>query len=151
MLVRPVTASELMGRPEFPALIREYEAESKGAGLPTADARVESYRAMEAVGALHAFAAFDGDAVIGFISVIASKALHYHRIVPVSESWFVTRPARGSLAGLRLLKAAETRADELSDLGLRISVPAGHGIERLLEREGYTLTNLVLHKKGRAR
>lgn len=147
--VRPISADELTSRPEFAALVQEYEQEAKGAGLPASNIRPESYRSLEAVGALHVFAAFLDGTLIGFISIVASKALHFHRVLPVSESWFVTRSARGTLAGLKLLRAAEEKAEALSDLGLRVSVPAGSGLDRLLVHEGYVVTNIVLHKGAR--
>lgn len=147
VIVAANTVDAIMGAPEFPGLIAEYAAESATPGLPTPDARMNAYRHLEAVGMLHAFGAFEGTVLVGFISFILPVLLHYGVGIAVSESFFVTRTHRSSGAGLRLLRAAENKVRELGSPGFFVSAPFEGDLFRVLPRMGYVETSRTFFKK----
>ncbi len=146
-MIRASTVAELEAAPTFPALLAEYAAESAIEGMPPPSARMETYRALHAMGTLHVLAAWAGDTLAGFITVLAAPLPHYGCTVAVSESFFVARAYRSTGAGLKLLHAAENKARELGSPGLLVSAPYEGDLFRVLPRVGYTETNRVFFKK----
>ena len=145
-MISPSTVESIMGAPEFPALVAEYAAESAIDGLPAPDARMSAYLHLEALGMFHAFAAFDGSTLTGFISFLLPVLPHYGVGIAVSESFFVAREHRKSGDGLRLLRAAEIKARELGSPGLLVSAPFAGRLFELLPRCGYVETSRVFFK-----
>lgn len=147
MNIQPRTVDEIAAAPNFDALLAEYAAESALEGLPPPSARLETYRKLEMGGLLHVLAAIHEGALIGFISVLAAQLPHYGIGVAVSESFFVAKAHRHTLAGLRLLAAAELKAKELGSPGLLVSAPFGGKLFEVLPKLGYTETNRVFFKR----
>ena len=139
---------DVMGAPEFPALIDEYGRECSIEGLPSPLAKLESYRAFDATGFLHVFAAVRERALVGFITVLAPPMPHYSAPVAVCESYFVTAGHRGQI-GLQLLLAAEKQALASKSTVLQICAPLGGRLCGLLEcpKLGYRATNVIFTKE----
>lgn len=148
MKVEHTTVAAIEAAAEFPALLAEYAAESAIDGMPSPQARMAQYRDLEARGVLRAIAATtEGGALAGFISVLLAPLPHYGIPVAVCESFFVAKAHRASLAGLKLLAAAEGLAGEANSPGLLVSAPYGGKLFELLPRCGYAETNRVFFKK----
>ncbi len=145
-MIRPSTVAELEAAPAFPDLLAEYAAESSIKGLPAPSAKMETYRHLERSGFLHVLAAWVGDTLTGFITVLAAPLPHYGRTVAVSESFFVAQQHRGTGAGLKLLRAAEELAAKLGSPGLLVSAPFEGDLFKVLPRVGYVETNRVFFK-----
>ena len=137
---------EVMGAPEFPALIEAYARECRIEGMPEPNAKLESYLAYDATGFLHVFAAVQDDALVGFITVLAPPMPHYGAPVAVCESFFV-HPGHRGLVGLQLLATAEKQAMLCGSPGLMVSAPLGGKLEALLPKVGYHPTNVVFFKR----
>lgn len=146
--VSPSSVSAIMGAPAFPALIEEYAEEAKAEGLPGPNAKLELYLQMEGFGALHAFSAVLSGDLVGFISLLAPPILHYGAIVAVTESFFVAKAHRGTLAGLRLLAAAEAKAAALGSPGLLVSAPYAGKLFELLPKLGYAEVGRTFFKRS---
>ncbi len=146
-MIRPSTVAELEAAPTFAALLAEYGAESAIEGLPPPSARMETYRALNAAGVLHVLAAWTGDVLVGFITVLAAPLPHYARTVAVSESFFVAKASRSTGAGLKLLRAAEDKARELGSPGLLVSAPFEGNLFRVLPRVGYSEVGRTFFRK----
>lgn len=148
MKIERTTVAAIEAAAEFPALLAEYAAESAIDGMPSPQARMAQYRDLEARGVLRAIAATtEGGALAGFISVLLAPLPHYGIPVAVCESFFVAKAHRASLAGLKLLAAAEGLAGEANSPGLLVSAPWGGKLFELLPRCGYAETNRVFFKK----
>lgn len=149
--IAPSTIAELESAGTIAALLAEYAAECAIEGLPPPAAKVEQYRQLEAMGLLVVIAAWRNEAgpaeLIGYITVLAAPLPHYSITVAVSESFFVAAAHRHSLAGLRLLDAAERRAAAIGSPGLLVSAPFGGALALLLPRIGYVETNQVFFKR----
>src|SRR5262249_46714926 len=142
VVVREASAAEIIERPEFPALMAEYAAESAVDGLPPPNIKVENYARLDVSGLLHAFMGMKDEAMIGFIVILGSPLPHYaaNRIA-VCESFFVGGAHRKGGAGLRLLMAAEHRANVLGCAGLFVCTPIAGRLFEILPRRGYVETN----------
>ena len=147
-VVRPCTVSEVMCAPEWEEILAEYVAEASIKGMPPPNAKIETYRKIESTGNLHSFMALEGNRLVGFIYVLAPVLPHYGIPVAVCESFFVASKSRKGGAGLRLLRAAEDKANELGSPGLVVSAPFGGRLCDLLPRCGYVETNRVFFKKS---
>ncbi len=145
-MIRASTVAELEAAPAFPDLLAEYAAESAIEGLPPPSAKMETYHHLERSGFLHVLAAWAGDTLAGFITVLAAPLPHYGRTVAVSESFFVAQEHRGTGAGLKLLRAAEALAAKLGSPGLLVSAPYAGDLFKVLPRVGYVETNRVFFK-----
>lgn len=146
-LIRPCTAAEIMDSPEFPDLVAEYAAESKIDGLPGPGAKLAAYARIEHTGFLHAFGAWQGDRLVGFITVLASPMLHYDQTIAVCESFFVAGEHRGGGPGLKLMCRAEEIAQQKGSPVLLFTAPIGSRLEQLLPKCGYTEVGRTFMKR----
>lgn len=147
MIVRENTVAEIMGAPAYPALLAEYDAEARIEGLPPPAAKLATYTDLEQRGLLRVIGAWaeSGD-LAGFISILAGPMLHYGMSIAVSESFFVAGRHRGSMAGLKLLAAAEAKTYEIGSPGLFVSAPSASRLAQMLPKCGYRETSRVYFK-----
>jgi GNAT superfamily N-acetyltransferase len=146
-MILPSTFLELEAAPEWPALLAEYAAESAVEGMPPPTGKMETYRALNAGGVLHVFAAWNDGALAGFIFVLAAPLPHYSVVTAVSESFFVAKAHRHTGAGLKLLRAAEDKAREIGSPGLVVSAPFAGRLFKVLPRCGYGEVSRIFFKK----
>lgn len=150
--IRKCTVDQIMLSPDFAVVGTEYEATMGNPVLPSPmeqlTGKLETYRSMEASGMLHAFGAFHGEQLVGFLSLIMPIMPRYSTMIAVSESYYVLREYRSTGAGLRLLKAAEDLAFGRGSPGIYVSAPWGGALGTVLERRGYTASNVIYFKKA---
>lgn len=140
---RPCTVGEVEQAGALQELLAAYGDESSIAEFGTVSACFDTYRAMEAAGALHIIGAFAPD-LVGLASLLVYGLPHYAgRRICTMESFFVAPAARRGGTGLKLLRAAEDRALELGATALMVSAPVGGRLARVLPRTGYRETNRV--------
>ena len=139
--------ADIEASPDFPALADEYAAETLLDGMPPPTARWPSYHALEDAGMLSVFAATEGDALLGFISVLATPLPRYTEPVAMCESFFVAKAYRRTGAGLRLLRAAERKAREIGSRGLIVNAPYSGRLFEVLPRLGYAEAARVFFKR----
>lgn len=143
VVVKKCTFAEVEGNANFPALMREYAAECAIGGLPPAGEKFAAYPLIEATGIFHIFGAFFDDMLVGVIAVLLPVLPHYGVTIAISESFFVAQEFRKSGAGLKLLRAAEQKAQEAKSPGLLVSAPTGGRLASVLPGIGYRETNRV--------
>lgn len=131
----------------WPALVAEYAEESRSAGMPEPNPDWEAYGRLEAAGALFTFGADEDGALVGFLTLLVTPVPRYSRIMALSESFFVAKAWWHTWAGLRLLKAAEDKAQELNALSVSIMAPMGGGLLKVLPRLGYSEVGRSFFKK----
>lgn len=147
IVVRKCTLAEAQGNANFPALAREYAAESAIAGLPPPDEKIAAYHAIEASGIFHIFGAFLGETLVGFVAVLLPVIPHYGIAVGMTESFFVASEHRKSGAGIKLLRAAERLAHDAGSPALMVSAPFGGRLAEVLPGLGYRETNRVFMRE----
>ncbi len=149
LTVEACPLADLMAAATFADLAAEYERESLIDGMPPPAPDWNAYRALEAAGLLHGFAASVDGELAGFVAVLVAKLPRYAGPVALTESFFVARAHRHTGAGLRLLRAAEDKARALGCPGLLVSAPSGGALAQVLPRRGYAETNRVFFKETR--
>lgn len=142
------SVAQIMGDPRYIELIDEYAWESAVVDMPAINAKMETYVPMEKTGMLNIFAAFAGEELIGFVSVLTPTLPHYGMLVATTESFFVTAGHRGGGTGLKLLKKAEEFARAEGSPGIFVSAPVDGMLATILPRWGYVETSRVFFKKA---
>lgn len=145
--VRQFTFNDLESNPKFKELCDEYAAESSIDDMPQIDPHLPMYRQLEAAGVLHAFGAFSGDELVGFLLMLISPVPHYSAVVANTESFFVRDGHRKGGTGVRLLKMAEEHAKNLGAVGVFVSAPSGGRLSRAMPLLGFHETNRVFFRK----
>lgn len=146
MIVK-TTIEELDSATNLAELIEAYSAESAIEGMPKYSVCVENYKAIEAAGLLHVFAAYEYDKLIGFLCMLVTYIPHYSAKIASTESFFVSPEYRRTGAGLRLLRQAESYAAELGAVGMFVSAPIGGKLADVMSASlSYKETNRVFFK-----
>ena len=145
--VRQFTFNDLENNPKFKELCDEYAAESSIEGMPPTDPHLPMYRQLEAAGVLHAFGAFSGDELVGFLLMLVSPVPHYSAVIANTESFFVRDGHRKGGTGSKLLKMAEEHAKHLGAVGIFVSAPSGGRLSRAIRLFGFRETNQVFFRK----
>lgn len=138
--------SEIEGDDRFPALAREYAAESAILGLPPAGEKFAIYPAIESSGIFHIYGAFIDGSLVGFIALLLPVIPHYGVAIAIAESFFVAKEHRKSGAGTQLRHAAERHARDAGSPALLLSAPTGGRLAKVLPHVGYRETNRVFMK-----
>ena len=144
--VAPCSIADIEGAPNLASLAEEFADESLVPGLPRTDPNWSAYRAIEAAGMLHAFAARLDGVLIGFIGVLVAPLPRHSMPVATTERFFVAKAHRKTGAGLMLLRAAEEKARALGSPGLLVTAPFEGDLFRVLPRVGYRESNRVFFK-----
>lgn len=144
--VRRVSLATLIDDPRFQTLVDEYTVESSIKDMPPINWQREMYQQFEKVGIFHVLAAYQGEELIGFMTMIVTVLPHYGALTATTESVFVAEAHRAGGAGLKLIREGEAWAKELGAVGLLLSAPAGGKLESLAPRIGYKQTNVVFFK-----
>jgi GNAT superfamily N-acetyltransferase len=147
VIIRRCSVAEVEQNANFPALAKEYAAESAIHGLPAPVEKIASYRLIEQSDCFHCYGAFLDEALIGFVVVLTPVIPHYGIAIAVCESFFVGQAHRKSGAGIKLLRAAERHARDARSPGLLVSAPCGGRLARVLPHLGYRETNRVFFKE----
>lgn len=144
--VRRITFAELTASAEWDGLVSEYADECQIAGLPRCKHDSSTYYLLENSGAINFAAAFVGDTLVGFATLLVTQLPHYSRIVAIVESIFVAKQHRSSGAGMMLIREMESLAKDNEAIGILVSAPKGGRLNGLMPNIGYTHTNEVFFK-----
>ena len=144
--IRRASFFDFLDAPNADALVAEYAEESAVAGLPAPKAQRELYERMESAGLLYTLIAFDGDTVVGVLSMVISINAHYSVVTAVSESYFVASAYRKSGAGLKLLREGEKLAREMGAVGLLVSGPNEGRLAEIMPHLGYRASHYAFFK-----
>lgn len=145
--IESLTVAEFQARPELPALLAEYRAESAVEEFKaTAAPQWGTYAQLEAMGMLRVLCAFDGPQLVGFASVLASVLPHFGVLMASTESYFVASAARHTGAGLALLRQVQAVAREVGAVGLMVSAPEGSRLARVLAATDMRTSHRIFFK-----
>lgn len=144
--IRKCTISEMEKMANLPEILEEYSKELIVKGAPPACAKMELYHQLEAAGVLQCFGAFIYDVMVGFVTVLITVLPHYGVAMAVTESYFVMKDFRGTGAGLKLLRHAESHAKSQGSPCLLVSAPTNGTLAEVLPHAGYVETNRVFFR-----
>jgi len=137
--ILPVSVATIFDDPDSADLFR---ANAEECLVPDADPQRAIYEAMERAGVMRCRAAYLGDRLIGFISVLCTVMPHLGRRLATIESLFVDPGYRSTGAGELLLDAADQIAVDLNCVAITGAARIGSRLEKILSRRsGYELTH----------
>lgn len=131
--VKPYQVADFEAAPNMAELLAEYAEESALDELGAASPQFTMYRQMEAAGIARLLVAIQGDTIVGLVFVLVSSVPHFGKPVASTESFFVTKSARKTGAGLKLLHEAERLAQEAGAVGLFVNAPVGSNLASVLD------------------
>lgn len=148
-VVRQTNMESLELESSFHALVEEYVAESKPEEMPRHNPDMAGYKRLEAAGMLSVLGAYDDNKLIGFIIIIATPVPHYGSDAKLAtvESYFVSCAHRRGGTGLKLLRAAETKAKEMGAVVMFVSAPVNGRLIRVMPSFGYRESNRVFCRR----
>lgn len=148
LVIKKCTIADLEGAPNIQEILDEYAAESSPSikGLPRPLAKVDTYKHLESINAIHIIGAFFKDVLVGYIIIVAPVLPHYSIRIAVSESYFVLKSCRGTGAGTKLREAAEKWSKEAGAIGILMSAPLDGDLAEVLPHVGYQETGRVFFK-----
>jgi len=143
-VIRQIKTREVFASPEANDLIWEYANECSIPGIARINPQADMYDAMEATGMLVCLGAFDGEALVGFATLMIAVLPHYGVRTATLESLFVAGRSRKKGFGARLLAAVEEYAISKDCEAILYSAPAGGQLEQVLSaRKSCIKTNTI--------
>ena len=127
-MIKKINIDHLKSCAEFSELLQEYADE-----CPPKDNRPHFYNE-------------ELDRLVGFVTVLVTMLPKYTSLVASTESFFVSQPYRKTLAGIKLLRAAENEAIESGAFGMLVSAPHDGPLSKVLPKAGYDLNDVVFFK-----
>lgn len=105
-----------------------------------------AYAQLARMGMMFAVAAFDGDAIIGYCTVMVSPHMHNPAVVvAANDALFVAPAYRGGTAAARIIRAAEAEAAQRGAGRFLWHCRAGTTLAQVLTRHGYEpVDNVVM-------
>lgn len=144
--VREISVSEYIGKVADLTRAHWQETEpgvSSDGPCPVADV----YAALEQVGNVVAFGAFDGDELIGYSVAILGPHLHYGFTYAHHDLLYVRPDHRRGSLGLRLMRMTEEAAKARGARFVVWHVKPGSTLESILSRAGYAVEEVVYKKE----
>lgn len=142
MTIEPITHKDIAACPE---LLAEYADECSLPALGKHNPQWPMYQKMEDMGMMHSFGVFCGDEMVGFSVVLSTLLPHYGVKAATVETLFVSKNARDSGAGVKLMQAVEKHAKNIECTAIFYSAPTGGKLEEVLGKR-YPRTNSVFCK-----
>lgn len=115
-------------------MVQAYTAESGTPELGPARPVQQQYEALDFAGMWRCIGAFEGGALVGFVTVLVTPHLHFGCNVASTESLWLDPSHRHGPAGLRLIRAAKQLAQDMGARALFVSAPHGSRLEQLCRR-----------------
>jgi GNAT superfamily N-acetyltransferase len=148
IVIRQCAFGGLENDPNIAALVAEYAAESATEGLGPVNPQWRMYEAMDAAGIARLLCAYNGSVVVGFLVLLVSVVPHFGVPIASTESFFVSRAARSTGAGMMLRRAAERMARDMGAVGFFISAPTGSRLAEVMSKsKGWRETNRVFFRR----
>lgn len=141
--IRKVTAKDIAFAPNLQAIFDAYAEEAKNKDLPRHQPNLPLYEQMEKMGILHIFAAYHGEKLVGFLTLLVTVMPHYSTRMATTESFFVLGDFRKGGTGQKLLDSAEAYAKLEGVCQFFVSAPVGGRLAEALPMMGYREANRV--------
>lgn len=108
---------------------------------------VETYQAIVDLGLMFVLAAFDGDEIVGYCTMVITNHMHNPCIkVAANDALFVRPDRRGITAG-RLIVAAEREAAKRGATRVMWHTRAGTNLANAFIKRGYATADIVVMKE----
>ena len=144
-IIKPIRYTEILAAPNADELFAEYESECANPELAPIKPQSDLYAAMEASGGLQAFGVYEGDELIGFLTILIWTVPHYGKKIGSNADIFLASAHRMSGTGAKMVALAEGYAKSKGAVCFQWTVPVGSRFARLLavNSERYRRSNLI--------
>lgn len=144
-MIRAVSYSAILDATNSKELMAEYSAECSLPELGSPNPQRELYELLEKSGGFQAFGVYEGNTLVGFVSLLIYVLPHYGKKIAASESLFLGSGYRKKgVAGLYLLDFIYDYAKENKCHSLMLSAPLGSKFDKLMTIfDNYRHTNNV--------
>lgn len=143
--IRAISVMQYM--PQLRELSRQHWEETESSISSGPDIVEASYQALEDAGATVAFAAFDGDEIVGYSCAFIAPHIHYGFLYAHHDVLFVRKELRGGPIGVRLIRKTEQAAAERQAKWIFWHAKPNSTFDTLLPRMGYSLEEYVYKKE----
>lgn len=144
--VRKCAVIEIIENENMPVLRHEFN-ETVATFVPAAaDDKLYGYIDMERAGVLQAIAAFCGDKVVGFLTVLSPSVPRCSKPVAVADGLFVAKAYRRTGAGMKLIRAAEQHARDIGSPCIMFGTPIEGPLMEIMPKLGYMLSTVSYAK-----
>lgn len=143
MHIQQITTAEFFAHPDSSGLLEGYARECANSGLPPYCPHRELYALLDENGALRTLAAFEGERMLGMLTLLVAVNPHYSVPLGMVESWYVAPEHRATGAGLALYRMAKFEAGTSGAHALYVSAPKGGQLAGVMDAMGATETNRV--------
>ena len=107
----------------------------------------DMYNKLESLGMLYAYTAREGDKLVGYFTVVATKGLHYvDHVLAACDIIFILPEYRKGRAGANLIKYAEKDLKAKGVSVLAINTKDHAPFDKLLQRLDYSLAERLYSK-----
>ena len=145
--IRQVSYADILHAEGAQALLSAYAEECSIPEIGSPEPQEQTYAALEQLGTMHCFGAYQDSRLVGFASVLNAVLPHYGKRVATVESIYITPEGRGAL-GRPLLLAIEDHAKSLGCAVVLYSAPADSRFAQLLSHDDeYRHTNCVFCRR----
>jgi GNAT superfamily N-acetyltransferase len=142
--IRPVVPTEVL--PEIKALMAAHWRETESSIGDGPDPQAELYKAGEDAGVVVAFGAFDGETMVGYVTVFVTSQMHYGFLCANHDTLFVHKDYRGR-TGIALVRAAEKESALRGAKFIAWHAKIGSAFEQLLRRMNYPSEEIIFRKE----
>lgn len=145
MKILPVSFRVIFEDSNSERLFAEYGSECALPELAPIAPQPALYEAMEASGGLQAFAVYDKEKLVGFLTVLIWTVPHYGKKIGSNADIFLSAEHRASGTGAKMIALAEGYARSRGAVSFQWTVPVGSRFGRLLALnvDQYRRTNIV--------
>lgn len=107
----------------------------------------KQYARLDSINALRVYTARSGKRLVGYFVVIISKNLHYQdHLFAANDVIFLAKTHRKGTTGIRLIKYAEEQLKAEGISVMVVNTKAHQPFDKILERQGFELTERVYSK-----
>lgn len=107
----------------------------------------KQYARLDSINALRVYTARSGKKLVGYFVVIISKNLHYQdHLFAANDVIFLAKTHRKGTTGIRLIKYAEEQLKAEGISVMVVNTKAHQPFDKILERQGFELTERVYSK-----
>jgi GNAT superfamily N-acetyltransferase len=111
------------------------------------DPSAERYQALVDAGIMFALAAFDGERLVGYCTMLVTPTMHNPSVIIASNDALFVAPKYRGITGGRMIRAAEQEAKSRGACRVLWHTRSGTKLHESMARHGYVQADIVMMKE----
>jgi GNAT superfamily N-acetyltransferase len=132
IVIRPVSYAEILSAPNAQELFSEYESECALPELSPICPQADLYEAMEKGGGMQAFGVYEGEKLIGFMTVLVWIVPHYGKRIASTADFFLADAFRIKGIWPKMMATIKEYAKSKGCVSLQCTAPVGSRFDLLM-------------------